>query len=566
MRLLSDSKIRVKLAVLVGGAIAQLMLVGLLSVWALNTTHKAAEREEDESAKTVLANRIAAGMMRDTTLVGHIALSKGCERCHGSASGGDLDHTARIKDIRKDYLEQLERLKKTEENTKGRQLVGELEQAGTAWRTTNERVLDLVRGGKRDSAGTLYREESIPSWAPVETALKGYMDFEQPRLAEAKASTAAVADRMPYLVLSMVAVALAAAALFGVAITRSIAQPLAATAERIVAVGEGDISGEIEEKYLKRGDELGEMARAVRNMSVRLRDALGEIVSGIHVLSSSSSQLSASSAQMTSGSREGSERAHSVAAAATEMNQAVGAAAAGMEQTTSNLANVSIATEQMTIMIDDIARNSETARRITQEANREAARINEQMTLLGAAAREIGKVTETITDISSQTNLLALNATIEAARAGAAGKGFAVVANEIKTLAQQTAAATEDIKLRVGGVQTSAGAGIADIEKIAKVIDEVSGIVNSIAAAIEEQATVTKNIAQNIATASNGVNDANLQVTQTSQASHAIARDIASVDRNAEDMANGSEHVRAGADQVLKVANQLQMTVSRFRV
>src|SRR5207249_170766 len=83
---------------------------------------------------------------------------------------------------------------------------------------------------------------------------------------------------------------------------------------------------------------------------------------------------------------------------------------------------------------------------ITEEATRQAARISEQMNHLGAAAQEIGKVTETITEISSQTNLLALNATIEAARAGSAGKGFAVVANEIKELAQQTARATEDIK------------------------------------------------------------------------------------------------------------------------
>ena len=90
------------------------------------------------------------------------------------------------------------------------------------------------------------------------------------------------------------------------------------------------------------------------------------------------------------------------------------------------------------------------------------------MNQLGAAAQEIGKVTETITEISSQTNLLALNATIEAARAGSAGKGFAVVANEIKELAQQTAAATEDIKGRIAGVQSSTAGGIAEIDKVSQ--------------------------------------------------------------------------------------------------
>src|SRR3954451_2927057 len=116
------------------------------------------------------------------------------------------------------------------------------------------------------------------------------------------------------------------------------------------------------------------------------------------------------------------------------------------------------------------------------------------MNQLGAAAMEIGKVTETITEISSQTNLLALNAAIEAARAGSAGKGFAVVANEIKELAQQTATATEDIKGRIGGVQSSAATGIGEIERVSQVIREVSDIVASIAAAIEEQSTVTRDI------------------------------------------------------------------------
>src|SRR5450755_3889605 len=127
------------------------------------------------------------------------------------------------------------------------------------------------------------------------------------------------------------------------------------------------------------------------------------------------------------------------------------------------------------------------------------------MNQLGQAAREIGKVTETINEISSQTNLLALNATIEAARAGSAGKGFAVVANEIKLLAQQTASATEDIKVRIGGVQSSAADGIAEVERVSRIIHEVSDLVSSIAAAIEEQTTVTKDIARNIAHASNGV-------------------------------------------------------------
>ena len=103
------------------------------------------------------------------------------------------------------------------------------------------------------------------------------------------------------------------------------------------------------------------------------------------------------------------------------------------------------------------------------------------MGLLRQAAHEIGRVTETISEISAQTNLLALNATIEAARAGTVGKGFAVVAGEIKTLAEQTRAATQDIKVRVTSVQCFADTGVGGIEQISKVIDEVRDIVSVIA-------------------------------------------------------------------------------------
>ena len=150
------------------------------------------------------------------------------------------------------------------------------------------------------------------------------------------------------------------------------------------------------------------------------------------------------------------------------MSSNIETVAFGMEETTSNLAQVAVATKQMTSTISEIAQNSEKARRITDEATRQATRITEEINLLGAAAREIGKVTETITEISAQTNLLALNATIEAARAGSAGKGFAVVATEIKLLAQQTAAATEDIKNRIAGVQSATSTGIAGSGKSPK--------------------------------------------------------------------------------------------------
>ena len=139
-----------------------------------------------------------------------------------------------------------------------------------------------------------------------------------------------------------------------------------------------------------------------------------------------------------------------------------------------------------------------------------------------------------------------------------------MVATEIKALAQQTAAATQDIKARIAGVQSATEGGITEIGKVSQIITDVSAIVASIAAAIEEQSTATKDIARNIAEASAGVNDANSRVSETSQVSREIAKDIVSVDQSAKDMANGSDHVRSSAGELSTVAAGLQATVGRF--
>ena len=561
--MLANLKIGKKLALLVGSGIGPIVCLGVLSLWALSAISNAVVQEQAEADKMMSAQRVASSLGRVNSIVCHITMSRHYAQCHGVDSGGDRANQAALA---KDCQSLLSDLKTRETNPEGQKLLGELVKVGSGWLATNTRVLELGQAGKNAEANALYRQESIPSIGPLDHALTDYLNWQQPRLDKRKEHASALQRSMPIPAAILSLLALTISTLLGVAVARSIGKPLSVAVAHLDEVARGDVSRDVPTEYLGRADEVGLLSKAIQAMSTSLREVLKDITDGMHVVSSSSAQLSANSGQMSDSSREASQKAHSVAAAAEQMTANVGSVAAGMEQTTANLTSVASATEQMTSTIGEIAGNSEKARRITEEATLQAARIGEQMNQLGAAAQQIGKVTETITEISSQTNLLALNATIEAARAGSAGKGFAVVANEIKELAKQTAAATEDIKGRIAGVQASTAGGIAEIGKVTQVIREVSEIVASIAAAIEEQSTVTKDIARNIAEASIGVGDANKRVSETSEATAEIAKEIVGADRAAGQIADGSEEIKASATGLSGVAEQLQSTVARFRI
>ena len=389
---------------------------------------------------------------------------------------------------------------------------------GTAKEANNEVIALAAEGnaawvaGNRDKARKIYHEKCFPADDAINKALSEYTAYRQERIAEKDNAAAALVDKLRNWTIFAAVLSLALAILLTILITRSITIALADATNFTQMLASGDFSKDPPEAFKRRGDELGDLARAFQTMVGNVRALLGSITNGVQTTASSSSELSAISEETSAAASESLNKSNSVAAAAEEMSANTVSVAAGMEQANTSLHAVATAVEEMTATIGEIARNSEKAHSTTEQAAQQVNQFSMVMKGLGQSAQEIGKVTETITSISSQTNLLALNATIEVARAGAAGKGFAVVASEIKELAQQTAAATSEIKEKIGTIQGSTAGAVADIDKIVQVIRDVNEIVMSIAAAIQEQATVTQDIAGNIAQASSGVRDANTRV------------------------------------------------------
>jgi methyl-accepting chemotaxis protein len=342
-----------------------------------------------------------------------------------------------------------------------------------------------------------------------------------------------------------------------------IVQRLARVVEFATAMAKGDLTRELE---AGQNDEVGRLTRALNDMGKSLRDVVQDLAGGIQTVAAASTELSAIAGSMSDGAQGMTQAADGMASTAGAFSSGAVRTASSMEQATANLHTVATATEEMSATVADISSNSERARVISGEATRQARAVSDNMRDLGRAAQEIGQVTETITSISAQTNLLALNATIEAARAGAAGKGFAVVANEIKELAQQTTSATEDIKSRITGIQASTHVAMTDIEKITDVIAQVSDFTTTIAAAIEEQTVVTKDVASNIASASGRVQESNDNMSGIAVDSERLAEEIMKVNRQLAEIRTAGQQVDTSAADLSRLSEQLSVSVNRFRL
>jgi methyl-accepting chemotaxis protein len=211
--------------------------------------------------------------------------------------------------------------------------------------------------------------------------------------------------------------------------------------------------------------------------------------------------------------------AQRMSATAGQSSALVSAVASAAEETSANVQTVSSGTEELSSSISEIGRQVTTSAEIARKAVDEAGQTDATMQGLAENASRISVVVDLIQVIASQTNLLALNATIEAARAGDAGRGFAVVASEVKSLANQTAKATDEIRAQIASMQQVTTSAVSAIRNIGHTIGEINEVTTAIAAAVEEQGTATREIARNIQHAAGGTSEVSSNIVGVSTAS-----------------------------------------------
>ena len=284
--------------------------------------------------------------------------------------------------------------------------------------------------------------------------------------------------------------------------------------------------------------QVGEKQREAARLTESLKHTMAAVAHNAQTLASSAEELTAVSQQMSANAEETAAQTNVVAAASEEVSK--------------NVETVATSAEEMSASVTEIAKNTSEAARVAAQAVRVAEETNRTVAKLGESSIEIGQVIKVITSIAEQTNLLALNATIEAARAGEAGKGFAVVANEVKELAKQTAAATEDISRKIDAIQNDTRGAVSAIEEISGIISQINDIQNTIASAVEEQSATTNEIARNASEAATGSTE--------------ISRNVANVSEAAHSTTEGASNTLTAAQELSKLASDLMQLVEKADV
>jgi methyl-accepting chemotaxis protein len=289
---------------------------------------------------------------------------------------------------------------------------------------------------------------------------------------------------------------------------------------------------EQEQAAMKQRSEQ-EKREALIGLADRFDASVGQLVG---LMASGAGELEATAKSMTGTAESTNKRATAVSTAAT--------------QASSRVQTVATAAEELSSSITEISRQVAQSAEVTGRAVESARRTDTIVRALADGAQQIEHVAELISSIAGQTNLLALNATIEAARAGDAGRGFAVVAAEVKTLASQTAQATQEIGDRIAQIQNATKEAVGAIAGITTTIEEVGAIAATIGSAIEEQGAATAEIARN--------------VTQTAEATRDVTTNIGGVSTAANETGSAASHVLTAASNLSKQAEQLSSEVNTF--
>jgi len=470
---------------------------------------------------------------------------------------------ADMEGVQKSLAAQIDTYEKQVSSAEERNILDGVKAARATYNAELERIVEMLNAGATVEAAGVAVNASSGKFNAVGSAIDKLVALNETGADASVESADRNYDSTIIILVSAVSVALAVALASLYMVTSTIATPIVTITGTMGKLAQGELDTVI--AGAERGDEIGAMAKALaffkdnlinnrdmvaaQDAARKAKEARAEAIATRtgdfdNVIKLVLNTVSSASAQMEAS-------AQSMQAAAEETNVQSTAVAAASEQASTNVQTVAAATEELSQSIAEISRQVSDSTAVVARAVQEADHTKTMVRGLDEAAERIGKVVAMITAIAEQTNLLALNATIEAARAGEAGKGFAVVASEVKTLASQTAKATEEIGNQIAGIQSATKSSVEAIERIFQTIASVDKISATIAAAVEEQGAATKEIARNVEQAAAGTQEVSSNIAGVTQAAGETGQVSTQVLNAAKALARQSTTLRTEVDMFL---------------
>jgi methyl-accepting chemotaxis protein len=422
-----------------------------------------------------------------------------------------------------------------------------------------DRLADaLVKGEKPEMTANQWSPLTVGRMASAVAVAEGALDAAKIHTQEQRGA----AQRALIVQLTLLALAIGLAVGAIMLVSRRVITPLNTIRDAMLKVAGGDLA--VDSGYLDRNDEIGALAGALETFKQQANEKLtieaqerernagasarqravetyvgefeGAVRKTLGELSEASGEMRKTSGDLSAVSRQTNDRVQVAGKASNDASMSVDSVAA--------------AAEELSASINDISQQAAHAAGIASRAVTQARETDGTVQGLQKSAGRIGEVVGLINTIAQQTNLLALNATIEAARAGEAGRGFAVVASEVKSLASQTAKATEEISEQIADIQKVAGDAISAIQTIGGIIGEVNEVATAIAAAVQEQGAATQEITRSTQFAAQGTKN--------------VSDNITGVKSDADAAAAAADNVKHASEMLESQSRQLGHEVSDF--